>query len=67
MFVLDSSEEDRISECKDEIWKLLREEKLKSSFLLVMANKQDLPNAISVEEIAEKLELNEIKSREWRK
>lgn len=67
MFVLDSNDRDRISECKDEIWRMFGEDELKSSLLLVMANKQDLPNAMSVEEITEKLELNKVKHREWRK
>ena len=67
MFVLDSNDRERLPECKDEIWRLFGEEELKSSLLLVMANKQDLPNAMSVEEITEKLELNKVRGRQWRK
>jgi signal recognition particle receptor subunit beta len=65
--VLDSNDGYRIAECKAELWRMLAEEELKSAPLLVMANKQDLPNAMSVEEITEKLELGNIKNREWRK
>jgi GTPase SAR1 family protein len=67
MFVLDSNDRERISECKDEIWRMFGEEELKSALLLVMANKQDLPNAMSLGEITEKLELNKLRNREWRK
>ena len=67
MFVLDSNDRERLPECKDEIWRLFGEEELKSSLILVMANKQDLPNAMSVEEITEKLELNKVRGRQWRK
>ena len=63
--MLDSGDRERIPESHDEIWKILGEEWLKSSVLLVLANKQDLPNAMPVHEIIEKLELNSIKGREW--
>ena len=63
--MIDSNDRERISECKDEIWRLLAEDELKSSLFLVMANKQDLPHAMSVEEVTEKLDLNSIKGNEW--
>lgn len=65
MFLLDSNDRDRISECKDELWRLLSEDELRSSHLLVMANKQDLPNAMSIEEVTEKMGLHNIRNREW--
>ena len=67
LFVVDSSDRERISESKDELWWLLGEEGLKSSIFLVMANKQDLPNAMSIQEVAEKMELNLITDRKWSK
>lgn len=67
LFVIDSNDRERISECRDELWRLLAEEGLKSSLFLVMANKQDLPNAMSVQEVTEKMELNQITNRKWRK
>ena len=61
---MDSNDRERISEVKEELWRmLLDEEGLKDAALLVMANKQDLPNAMSVAEIAEKLEIDKIKDR----
>ena len=62
---MDSNDRDRILECRDETQRLLVEEELKSAIFLVMANKQDLPNAMSVEEVTAKLALNSIKDREW--
>ena len=67
IFVVDSNDRERISYSSDELFTLLKEDLLKSSLLLVMANKQDLPNAMSVQEITEKLELHKITDREWRK
>jgi len=44
---------------------MLEEEDLKSVTLLVFANKQDLTFALSAEEIAEKLKLDDVKDRKW--
>lgn len=44
---------------------MLNEEELKDVILLVMANKQDLKDAFSPNEVTEKLGLNQIKGRKW--
>ena len=62
---MDSNDRDRIQEVKEEVWRMMAEDELKDALFLVMANKQDLPNAMSVEEITEKLEMNKIRNREW--
>ena len=65
---MDSSDKDRMLECKDELQRFMFEEELKNCCLLVIANKQDLPNAMTVEDITEKLGLNALpKDRQWRK
>eukprot|EP00967_Tisochrysis_lutea_P130404 scaffold225540_cov39-Tisochrysis_lutea.AAC.1 len=40
-------------------------EELKDALLLVYANKQDLPQALSVQEVADALELSTIPGRVW--
>lgn len=65
IFVVDSNDRERISECKDELWRFLQEDELTDCVLLVMANKQDLPNAMSTTEVTEKLELNALRDRTW--
>lgn len=46
------------------IWFLqLQEDELKDAVLLVFANKQDLPNALSVSELTDKLGLHALRSR----
>ena len=67
IFVIDSNDRERMPECCDELQRFLGEEELKDSFILVLANKQDLPNAMSVDEITEELKLNCLKDRAWRK
>ena len=68
IFVVDSNDRERMDECKDEIGRFICEDELRDCCLLIMANKQDLPNAMSLEEITEKLELNKLPpTRTWSK
>ena len=48
-----------------ELQQLLDEEKLANVPLLIMANKQDLMNALSPDEITAELGLNELRERTW--
>ena len=65
IFVIDSNDRERIDECKDELWRFLGEDELRDSILLVLANKQDLPNAMTTQEVTDKLGLNSIRERKW--
>jgi hypothetical protein len=65
IFVIDSNDRERLPECKDELWRFMQEDELKDCVLLVMANKQDLPNAMTSQEITDKLQLNSITDRKW--
>jgi small GTP-binding protein len=65
IFVVDSNDRDRIEEAAIELEKLLREEELKETVVLVLANKQDLPNAVSVSELTERLGLHRLRDRAW--
>ena len=65
IFVVDSSDRERISESHDELKRFLDEDRLKDCIVLVMANKQDLPNAMSVKEVTERMELNSLRDRTW--
>ena len=65
IFVVDSNDVGRIDEARDELHKLLEEDELRDSILLVYANKQDLPNAIKPQELGNRLKLNTITNRPW--
>lgn len=72
IFVVDSNDRERLDDsdnygnsAKDELHRLLSEDNLQRAALLVYANKQDLPNAISVAEISERLGLPQLRNREW--
>ena len=68
LFVVDSNDRERMEECRDELSRFMVEDELKDCTILVMANKQDLPNAMTLQEITEQLDLNKLPAdREWRK
>merc|ERR1711868_218548 len=63
IFVVDSNDRERIQESHDELHKMLNEDELRDAIVLVFANKQDLPNALSVTELTEKLGLNTLRRK----
>lgn len=65
IFVVDSNDRDRISEAQDELSKMLKEDELSVAVLLIFANKQDLPNAMTASELTDKLGLNSLRNRRW--
>lgn len=65
IFVVDSNDRERIGEAREELQRMLNEDELRDALLLVFANKQDMPNAMSTSEITEKLGLPSLRNREW--
>uniref|UniRef100_A0A8C5AGN9 ADP-ribosylation factor 5 n=1 Tax=Gadus morhua TaxID=8049 RepID=A0A8C5AGN9_GADMO len=65
IFVVDSNDRERVAESNEELNKMLAEEELKDAVLLVFSNKQDLPNAMSVSELTDKLGLQNLRNRTW--
>ena len=66
IFVVDSADAARLPEAKSELQKLLAEPELKDALLLVYANKQDVAGALSVQQVAESLQLGDLPdSRVW--
>ena len=79
IFVVDSNDRERIGEARDELQKMvsytsdsynlnivmvqLQEDELRDATLLVFANKQDLPNAMSASELTDKLGLQDLRGR----
>uniref|UniRef100_A0A8C3HY59 ADP-ribosylation factor n=1 Tax=Chrysemys picta bellii TaxID=8478 RepID=A0A8C3HY59_CHRPI len=65
IFVVDSNDRERVQESADELQKMLQEDELRDAVLLVFANKQDMPNAMAVSELTDKLGLQTLRSRTW--
>lgn len=64
IFVVDSTEKN-FEETTEELQFRLQDDKLSSAPLLILANKQDLPNALSTTKLIQALELDLIKDRQW--
>uniref|UniRef100_A0A8C3FT53 ADP-ribosylation factor n=1 Tax=Chrysemys picta bellii TaxID=8478 RepID=A0A8C3FT53_CHRPI len=65
IFVVDSNDREREQESADELQKMLQEDKLQDAVLMVFANKQDIPNAMAVSELTDKLGLQMFRGRTW--
>jgi len=65
IYVVDSSDRERLALAKQELIAMLEEEELASSVLAVFANKQDISGAMSPAEISEALGLSALKNRQY--
>lgn len=65
VFVIDSTDIERLGTAADELAAMLSEEELHDAALLVFANKQDQPGAKGAGEISEALKLGELRDRNW--
>ncbi|MGH0123648.1 UNVERIFIED_CONTAM: hypothetical protein FKN15_012788 [Acipenser sinensis] len=63
IFVVDSNDRERTQEAAEELQKMLQEDELRDAVLLVFANKQDLPNAMAISEMTDKLGLQALRNR----
>ena len=65
IFVIDSSDRERLEIASEEFQLLLLEEELRLSPIVVLANKQDIEGSMTPEEISDILKLGEIQGRDW--
>lgn len=67
IFVVDSSDRERIDEAKKELHMIVNDREMREAIILVYANKQDLPDSMKPEELQERLgfSLTGFKSRTW--
>ncbi|CAL1368909.1 unnamed protein product [Linum trigynum] len=67
VWVVDSSDLRRLGDCKMELDNLLKEERLSGASLLIFANKQDINGALTPDEIAKVLNLDNMdRTRHWK-
>lgn len=62
LFVVDSSDIDGMEEARIELFRLVKNHNPAGLPVLVMANKQDLPSALSTENVARQVGVNELSS-----
>ena len=65
IYVVDTSDVDRLDQAREELMKALDDEELRDAAVLVFANKQDLPRALPAAEVTEKLGMHSMRGRQW--
>ncbi|EEB06414.1 ADP-ribosylation factor [Schizosaccharomyces japonicus yFS275] len=65
IFVVDAADRSRLEEARTELHRIISDREMKDALLLVFANKQDLPDALSPAQITEVLQLTSLKNRLW--
>ena len=67
IYVVDSSDVARVAESSEELWGLMEDDALRGVPVQIIANKQDLPNAMSAAKIIDQLHLRKLgnASRRW--
>ncbi|CAI4232077.1 unnamed protein product [Auanema sp. JU1783] len=65
VFVLDSTDCSRLDVIQEQLKDILHHQDIGSAPLLFLANKQDLPTALSAGDLSTQLQLTNIKDRKW--
>lgn len=63
-FIVDAADQDALPVARDELHSLLQKPELEGIPLLVLGNKSDLPNKLSVDELIEEMNLKAVSHRE---
>ncbi|XP_053114717.1 putative ADP-ribosylation factor-like protein 5C isoform X2 [Hemicordylus capensis] len=65
ILVIDSTDRERLTVTKEELYRMLAHEDLRNAAVLIFANKQDVKNSMSASEISKFLTLSSIKDHPW--
>jgi len=60
IFVIDSTNGERFDEAHNELAHLVAEKRLQDALILIYANKQDLPNAVAVDELQNRIGIHKL-------
>mmetsp|Transcript_1955 Transcript_1955/g.4349 ORF Transcript_1955/g.4349 Transcript_1955/m.4349 type:complete len:185 (+) Transcript_1955:38-592(+) len=65
IYVVDANDRERLEETTEELFSFIDEEEFRDVSILILANKSDLPNAMRVGEVADRMNLYSVRSRRW--
>ena len=65
IYVVDSSDKSRFAEAQNELEWILDSDEMAGVPLVILANKQDLPQAVSPADLAGSLGLDKVRNRKW--
>lgn len=63
--VIDSTDRERLTVTREELYRMLSHEDLSKAAVLIFANKQDLKGSMTAAEISKQLDLTSIKKQQW--
>ncbi|CAC5393744.1 ARF1_2 [Mytilus coruscus] len=65
LYIVDSNDRERLLEAKDELDGIINSDEMRDVPVVVVANKQDLPQSMSPSEVADGLGLPKMTNRKW--
>ena len=65
IYVVDSSDIERLEESKKEFWTVIKNKDLEGCSVLIFANKQDVTNAKSTNDLIKIFDLEKLNSHKW--
>ena len=65
IWIIDSADAERLHEARDEFHRVLADDCLRGASVLVLANKQDLPQAMHTDKLCDALGLHSLRGHEW--
>ncbi|KAK7119042.1 hypothetical protein R3I94_021029 [Phoxinus phoxinus] len=65
IFVVDCNDHERIELAAEALKMVMEDDEMRDVVLLVLANKQDLPEAMTVSELTDRLGLHTLRGRQW--
>ncbi|KAH3858969.1 hypothetical protein DPMN_101614 [Dreissena polymorpha] len=65
IYVVDSNDRERMRESREELFGIIESDEMRGVPILVLANKQDLPNSLKSSEIVDHLHLHKLSNRKW--
>ena len=65
IYAVDSADPARLEEAREELEGMLRDDRLRNCNVLILANKMDMPTAVTTTTIADKLGLHKMTGRDW--
>ena len=65
IFAVNGNDRERVKEAREELMRMLADDELRDTVLLMFANKQKHPDAMNAAEITDKLGLHSLRHRNW--
>ncbi|XP_060554715.1 uncharacterized protein LOC132715682 [Ruditapes philippinarum] len=65
VYVVDSADRERMYEAREELFSIVDNDEMRGVPVCIIANKQDLPNALSSSSVVDQLNLHKLSNRKW--